>query len=652
VEEGADELDDVAEEVGNAATTDGAEVPDTPFAPVAGGLAEKSVAQQVAETDEVDVKEESDVETDAQRDGDSDSDSELLEAAAAAVEAKRGIGGRLRSTTADQKIKGLIRRVSSTTAPVERRIEDGIGKFRKVFRRSATGGDEDAEKVRAAGDPTGHSAHEATDISNESVQDVPTEVADAAPAPLPVASSSTGNAESSTTSARSPSSPDANESNSGDGSSSDDSPSKFKSHRRADDSGGSSITREPSVAVFEVKVKELWTAFLLLASDHRIEVCRPFTSAGPDRAALAEVNLKGELLCRSARAFTSAGHPGLAVLTTSNQLLVYSLPRLTSLLAVHMEYCLGWPFGAPSARSPRAVMGPEGQLAIATHQGEMFRLALSSPVSLASPKAMSSVAEAETAHGRAVLRMREALQQRQRTWLSAHESEGGQGSEATEGATGEDEAADVASSDSSQSRGHKLPAFLGGLEKLGGDLLKNLRIPEQHRAGEKAAEGELPVAIALRPIMSLEARFSREAEGVDQASEIESDLELDDSTTSLALSDEAGSGRAPRSPPAPRVAHHAVNSTGARITSAAPPPATSAAPQVRTSEEIKKLYGRKTNATSSVMADNVKRMEERGERLSRLQDKTATMENDARNFAEMATKLAEQSGAGKKWWQL
>jgi hypothetical protein len=43
---------------------------------------------------------------------------------------------------------------------VERRIEDGIGKFRKVFRRSATGGDEDAEKVRAAGDPTGHSAHE------------------------------------------------------------------------------------------------------------------------------------------------------------------------------------------------------------------------------------------------------------------------------------------------------------------------------------------------------------------------------------------------------------------------------------------------------------------------------------------------------------
>lgn len=64
--------------------------------------------------------------------------------------------------------------------------------------------------------------------------------------------------------------------------------------------------------------QELWTSFLLLASDQRIEVCRP-TLAGSERAAAAEVNLADELRCRSASSFVSAGRPALAVLTTSNQ---------------------------------------------------------------------------------------------------------------------------------------------------------------------------------------------------------------------------------------------------------------------------------------------------------------------------------------------
>eukprot|EP00873_Tetraselmis_striata_P046564 jgi/Tetstr1/466828/TSEL_001024.t1 len=423
---------------------------------------------------------------------------------------------------------------------------------------------------------------------------------------------------------------------------------------------GSSLHREPSVAVFEVNVKELWTSFLLLASDQRIEVCRPH--AGRQRAR------------RRSRALSPLGARPLAVLTTSNQLLVYGLPRLTSLLAVHMEYCLGWPVLPPHARSLRAAMGPQGQMAVSMKHGEMVRLALADSVALAAPKTMCDIARAEDLHKRAAQAAREAVLRRQRAWAAA--------GEASEGEAAAGEAGSQSGSEASHSaRGPKLPGnvagFLGGLEKFGGDLLKNLRIPEHHLRAGGCSSGTLDEA-HLRPMMDLESLFAQSAEeaedpadmeqtdssrlDAEQSLEIDSDLDLvpdlDDSGSS-AVPEGSGRGtRAAASRPVDTVIQLDTSkgaSSGARIISSAPPPppaSSSAAPKVRSSEEIKKLYGRKTGAAASVMADNVQRMEERGERLGRLQDKTAAMENDARNFAEMATKLAEQSGAGKKWWQL
>jgi len=80
------------------------------------------------------------------------------------------------------------------------------------------------------------------------------------------------------------------------------------------------------------------------------------------------------------------------------------------------------------------------------------------------------------------------------------------------------------------------------------------------------------------------------------------------------------------------------------------------APQRRTAEEIKRKYGKGKSAASqageaaAVMNDNVRKLHERGERLSQIQDKTANMENDAKSFMEAAQQLAEREG-NKKWWQ-
>ena len=51
------------------------------------------------------------------------------------------------------------------------------------------------------------------------------------------------------------------------------------------------------------------------------------------------------------------------------------------------------------------------------------------------------------------------------------------------------------------------------------------------------------------------------------------------------------------------------------------------------------------------MADNMVALEERGEKLRNLQDKTAELGDGAADFASVAKALKEQS-ANRKWWQL
>jgi syntaxin-binding protein 5 len=51
------------------------------------------------------------------------------------------------------------------------------------------------------------------------------------------------------------------------------------------------------------------------------------------------------------------------------------------------------------------------------------------------------------------------------------------------------------------------------------------------------------------------------------------------------------------------------------------------------------------------MAENRELLAERGQKLERLQDRTAQMENDAQDFASMARRIADQE-KHRKWWQV
>ena len=76
----------------------------------------------------------------------------------------------------------------------------------------------------------------------------------------------------------------------------------------------------------------------------------------------------------------------------------------------------------------------------------------------------------------------------------------------------------------------------------------------------------------------------------------------------------------------------------------------------KTADEIREAYGRPRKAAQgqaegvqSVLGEAQARLAERGERLSRIEQRTQQMEDDAANFADLAKQLAaKQKGGG--WW--
>lgn len=51
------------------------------------------------------------------------------------------------------------------------------------------------------------------------------------------------------------------------------------------------------------------------------------------------------------------------------------------------------------------------------------------------------------------------------------------------------------------------------------------------------------------------------------------------------------------------------------------------------------------------MADNMVALEDRGQKLQNIQDKSNQLEDGASDFASLAKELAHQQ-ANRKWWQL
>ncbi|KAK2075660.1 hypothetical protein QBZ16_001768 [Prototheca wickerhamii] len=80
-------------------------------------------------------------------------------------------------------------------------------------------------------------------------------------------------------------------------------------------------------------------------------------------------------------------------------------------------------------------------------------------------------------------------------------------------------------------------------------------------------------------------------------------------------------------------------------------------PVNRTASQIRKAYGRAPSArdsaasTQAILSDNMRRLGERGEKLSRLEERTAELEEGAMDFASASKQLAD-SFANRKWWQM
>uniref|UniRef100_A0A061RJI2 V-SNARE coiled-coil homology domain-containing protein n=1 Tax=Tetraselmis sp. GSL018 TaxID=582737 RepID=A0A061RJI2_9CHLO len=308
--------------------------------------------------------------------------------------------------------------------------------------------------------------------------------------------------------------------------------------------------------------------------------------------------------------------------------MVYSLPRLSAVLAV--QYCLGWPF-AGGFTCRRAAPGPEGQLAVASRSGEMVRLALGGAYTLPGPESLYDIKTAVEGQARAAVRAAAA-----RLELEAADADADDGSSREEGK----------------------PALLAGLEKFSGDLMKNLGM---------AAKTRKPTELRRRFNQHVAMRVRSPPQPQDDI-----DLRRD---ASIEVDDIGESGEdvspptkqptnQPPPPPAPAKAEpppkeERPSRHQSRAVGSAP---LGGVPQRRTSAQIKELYGggrqSKTSAAqgaassaSAVMGDNVARMRERGERLSKLQEKTAALEDNAKGFADMARELAKKQSS-KKWWQL
>ncbi|WCJ19895.1 transducin family protein / WD-40 repeat family protein [Euphorbia peplus] len=74
-----------------------------------------------------------------------------------------------------------------------------------------------------------------------------------------------------------------------------------------------------------------------------------------------------------------------------------------------------------------------------------------------------------------------------------------------------------------------------------------------------------------------------------------------------------------------------------------------ATPKPRTADEIKAKYRKEDPAAAAARARD--KLNERGEKLSRLNDRTEELQNGAQNFASMASELAKQMEK-RKWWNI
>ncbi|KAK9818994.1 hypothetical protein WJX81_004841 [Elliptochloris bilobata] len=343
-------------------------------------------------------------------------------------------------------------------------------------------------------------------------------------------------------------------------------------------------------------------AYVVLVSRSHLRVYPAEGVRTADRATLKKVFL--EDLLDFAGPFHAPEGPALACLSASGRISVWALPGLEALLERPLGAVLGFPLPLPAdphrlGLLPRLCsLSPDGQLALVGRSGEVVRVGLQAQLRSAGEIGKASglsgfLTQVQKAATRVVDDTSKELRNLNQALPPIAEAARSSGSQhGSERSAGADSGAD----DDAQ------PGRL-----LGPRLMAPSRSQEPFMRGARAAS-EVDLQALERP----------------------------------------RGGRAGARTLCPADAARAELFRGAR----APAPA---APGVRTADEIKAAYGRpagrRSEALTAGLEETRSRLEERGERLRGLQNRSEQLQNDALSFEAMTKQLRERE-AGRKWWQL
>ncbi|KAK9811618.1 hypothetical protein WJX72_007037 [[Myrmecia] bisecta] len=389
-----------------------------------------------------------------------------------------------------------------------------------------------------------------------------------------------------------------------------------------------------------------------------------------------------------AAAFQSCHGPGVACITRSANVVVYSLPGLERLAGASLSACLQfpWTWNGDSHLLARlhhiCAAAPDGQLALVGPGGEVARLALvkgtqppARPTSLydwdlalAAAAAAKAVADASEREGQQQKQDFDASRMAMAPRAEAGRADSGDAALRAKGfgafftqvkdvATKVVDDANKEFSKVQQNLKH-LPA---DLDKFGKDIMAKRNPFERPKPPPPPPLHEL-----FAKELKLQSTDSPTSPTSPASTSARSSVSFKRPQGQPAVSSPTGKAEAPKGRSTlseeleiddfEQVAGPAESDPGrAELFRGASRPSGAGKPGMRTAAEIRAAYGRapakRANEVGSLMAENRDKLMERGEKLSRLQDKTDALENDAADFATMARKLAEQQ-TNRKWWQL
>ncbi|GMH38758.1 hypothetical protein BSKO_06642 [Bryopsis sp. KO-2023] len=355
--------------------------------------------------------------------------------------------------------------------------------------------------------------------------------------------------------------------------------------------------------------------FVLTMTDQFIRIYSPESVANGDRSVLHKVTLSSPAIFAAPFRHPTLPAAGVVVISENYRVHVFSLPSLDPVEDIPMEEIIGWSLNRNSDDSdmggPRTVTaGWHGDVVICGELGEMMRFGLLEGCSnLKSPRGVYDWEVASAAYSARKAALQKTI---------AVPGAGGIGVGIKKG----------------------FGAFLDVARKARDEFDKTMKFhpsrapppaPDLHTLFHR---GEVQIASTVgtsNPI-SPSARVDSSTEGADPR---KSGGHVDESDKSKL---------------SPKAAREQLLA-GAKLQP-------NEDPKVRTADQIREAYGmkpRNANAKAErvggIMAENLDKMKERGERLKGLDDKTAVMTNEAANFADLAKQLADQQ-KNRKWWQM